>query len=219
MSQAISPVRCMSCDELNPDTATRCASCGAALPAGVQSAMQAPPAGQPFAAPPPAMAYGLNLQNTMYGQPSASPVVVVNNGSSGPNLVVRIVWFLFIGLWLGALATFVGYVLCLLIVTLPVGVIVLNNLPGLMTLRPASSSTRVTVAGGVTVVDLNMRAQQHSFLLRALYFLLFGWWFAGIWLFLAWGFVSLSILTFGLTLAVAFMMFDRVPQVMTLRVN
>ena len=36
------------------------------------------------------------------------PAVVVFEGSVGPPLLVRALWFLFVGLWLGALATAVG---------------------------------------------------------------------------------------------------------------
>jgi uncharacterized membrane protein YccF (DUF307 family) len=49
-------------------------------------------------------------------------------------------------------------------------------------------------------------------ILRAIYFLLFGWWFTGIWINLAWVFnVTLIGLPVGLW------MLDRTPQVLTLR--
>jgi len=53
----------------------------------------------------------------------------------------------------------------------------------------------------------------HPFLLRALYFILIGWWFSAIWLILAWLLTGLSL---GLGLPLAFWMFDQVPAITTL---
>ena len=52
---------------------------------------------------------------------------------------------------------------------------------------------------------------------RALYFLLVGWWADGLWLTLAWLMVAIWPVTLGVSLAPAFLMFDRLPAVMTLR--
>jgi hypothetical protein len=50
-------------------------------------------------------------------------------------------------------------------------------------------------------------------LLRAVYFLLIGWWFSAVWLLLAW---VLTLVTGGLALPLSFWMFDRVPALTTL---
>jgi len=55
--------------------------------------------------------------------------------------------------------------------------------------------------------------EQHPFLLRALYFLVIGFWFSLVWTLLAW---LLSLVTLGLAFPLSFWMFNRVPAVTTL---
>jgi uncharacterized membrane protein YccF (DUF307 family) len=161
----------------------------------------------------------VHVTNTISVQPVAPTIVVVNNGQNGPGAIVRIIWFLCVGLWLGLLATVVGWFLCVAVITLPIGLLLLNRLPALMTLRPATSNVHVSVDGHVTTIRTGIGAEQTSFLIRAIYFLLVGWWFSGLWLAAAWCLVALSVPTLGLSLAPAFLMFDRVPKVLTLRAN
>lgn len=146
------------------------------------------------------------------------PTLIVHAPVAAPSIIVRALWFLFVGLWLGALATVVGWALCVSVIGLPLGLLILNRLPAIMTLRPRSTSLRVTTSYGVTVVNYVAPAQ-HAMAARAAYFLLIGWWFSALWLLMAWCLVGLSVVTFGISLAPAFMMFDRVPQVLTLRRN
>jgi hypothetical protein len=145
--------------------------------------------------------------------PAPAPSVLVLQTSRGPNILVRVLWFLFLGLWLGWIATCVGYVLCLTVIGLPLGLAVLNRLPQIMTLRAPSTALQVSSRGGVTVLGLGTR--QRPFLVRAVYFLLIGWWLSFFWLALAWLLAIFWI--FGITAAAAFLMFDRLPAVMTLR--
>jgi uncharacterized membrane protein YccF (DUF307 family) len=53
--------------------------------------------------------------------------------------------------------------------------------------------------------------EQNPFVLRAVYFLLIGWWFSALWLTVAW---ALSASVIGLPFA--FWMFNRIPAVITL---
>ena len=53
---------------------------------------------------------------------------------------------------------------------------------------------------------------QHNFLLRALYFVLIGWWFSAGWLAVAW---AASVTLIGIPLAI--WMYNRVPAITTLR--
>lgn len=62
----------------------------------------------------------------------------------------------------------------------PVGLTVLNRLPAIMTLRPASNNLRIVSAGNTTVVEFGTR--QRSFGIRAVYFLLIGLWIGGLWI-------------------------------------
>jgi uncharacterized membrane protein YccF (DUF307 family) len=193
---------CSRCEAPQSGDSSYCNKCGASLLDPVSlSAQQAP----------------INITNSFNTQ--ASPVVVIHHKSSGPNALVRIIWFLFVGLWLGLLCTVVGWLLCVAVITLPIGLLMLNRLPAIMTLRPATSTLQVTVAGNVTTVNTSVCARQHSFIVRAVFFLVVGWWASAIWLVAAWCLVAFSVPTLGLTLAPAFLMFDRVPVVLTLRVN
>lgn len=51
------------------------------------------------------------------------------------NMLIRALYFVFIGFWAGYIWTFVGYALCLCIVTIPLGLVMLNRLPAVITLR------------------------------------------------------------------------------------
>lgn len=133
--------------------------------------------------------------------------------AKGPGCLVRGLYFLCVGLWLGLILSVVAWLLNITIIGLPLGLAILNRLPQLMTLRPPRVQTTVSVSGTGTPVVRQTTLKQHPFLLRALYFLLIGFWFSLVWLLLAW---IISGFTLGLGLPVAFWMFDRVPQVTTL---
>jgi uncharacterized membrane protein YccF (DUF307 family) len=157
-----------------------------------------------------------NIQNIMVNAPL--PFVVVDR-RRGVSLPTRILWFLFIGLWLGLLATILGWLLCVTVIGLPLGLLIMNRLPTIMTLRSPANTTRLTIGNGITALTVNLAEPQHPFLVRAVYFGLIGWWFSLLWLLVAWSLVVLAVPTLGLSLAPAFLMFNYVPQVMTLRVQ
>ncbi len=123
----------------------------------------------------------------------------------GPNLLLRVLWFVLVGWWLAGIASGLAWFLNATVIGLPLGLWLLNRLPTLATLRPQEHTWRIegTVA---------MRGkEQRSFLLRAVYFLLIGWWFSGLWLAAAY-LALVSII--GLPLA--FWMYGRVGAVTTL---
>lgn len=128
------------------------------------------------------------------------PVVTVKQG---PGCLIQILWFAFIGWWLGSFAVAAAYVMLLLIVTIPVGIAILNNIPMIMALR--QPDRLVTAYGEVAV-------RQHNFLLRALWFIFVGWWLAGIALTIGY---ALCMTIIGLP--VGFVIFDMVPGMLTLR--
>lgn len=148
--------------------------------------------------------------------PPTTNVVIVNQ-QSGPNILVRLIWFVILGMWLGSIATFVGYALCLIVIGLPIGLMILNNLPKIMTLRPSSRNISVATMGNTTVVTLG--TAQRNFLLRVVYFFLVGWWLSFFWIALAWLLAMFWWLPPGLCMLGAFWLFDRIPAVMTLRRN
>jgi len=129
-----------------------------------------------------------------------TPVVVVKQGAG---CLIQILWFVFIGWWLGSFAVVAAYVMFLLIVTIPIGIAILNNIPMIMALR--QPDRLVSAYGAMTV-------PQHNSLLRALWFIFVGWWLAGIALTVGY---LLCMTIIGLPLG--FVLFDWVPALLTLR--
>lgn len=142
----------------------------------------------------------------------SQPQKVVINTSSGPGCLVRGLYFIFIGLWLGAIWVVAAWLLNVTIIGLPLGLAMINRLPQIMTLQPERRETAVEYHNGVPVVQ-ERTLRQHPFLLRALYFLVIGWWLSLVWMILAW---LISGITLGLGLPLSFWMFDRVPGLTTL---
>ncbi|HLI71933.1 MAG TPA: hypothetical protein VKV19_19445 [Ktedonobacteraceae bacterium] len=160
--------------------------------------------------------------------PSAVQMTAVNvnvNARQGANGCVRAIYFVFVGWWLGFWCLEIGFLLCMLIFTLPLGLMILNRLPQIMTLKPSAQAvqTKVNVtsavgAAGVTnavSVDVSVTAvQQRPILIRAIYYIFVGWWVGYIWASLAY-FMCLTIL--GLPLGIV--MLNYLPVVLTLRRN
>ncbi|GDX69568.1 hypothetical protein LBMAG38_06590 [Chloroflexota bacterium] len=124
---------------------------------------------------------------------------------SGPNLLIRVIWFLLIGWWAGAMVSGLAWVLNCTIIGLPVGLWIINRLPSIITLRPQETSLYVNARGQVTGIP------QRSFLGRAIWFLLIGWWLSGVWMALAY----VCLLTI-LLIPISFWMYGRVGAVTTL---
>jgi uncharacterized membrane protein YccF (DUF307 family) len=49
-------------------------------------------------------------------------------------MLTRALWFVFMGWWLGALWMSVAYVFCILILTMPIGLMMFDRTGGVMTL-------------------------------------------------------------------------------------
>lgn len=119
---------CMRCDQANPDDAQFCTRCG------MPQALAALPNAQ---LPAPQL-----IQVNVTGAPpttapaGAPAMVVVIQQVSGPGCLVRGIYFLFIGVWLGLLWTGAAWVLLITVLGLPLGLLMLNRLPQVMTLKP-----------------------------------------------------------------------------------
>ncbi|RRR75786.1 MAG: YccF domain-containing protein [Candidatus Viridilinea halotolerans] len=123
------------------------------------------------------------------------------------HLILRILYFLFFGIWFSALWATVAWVLCVTIVGLPVGLWMLNRLPQVTTLQPQRELLVVSTTGEIYRQGL----PQVNVLIRALWFVLVGWWFSALWLSVAWALCTVIIgMPFG------FWMFNRVPAIITL---
>ena len=132
--------------------------------------------------------------------------------TGGPGCLVRILYFVFIGWWLGLIWVFVAWFFNLTIIGLPVGLLMINRIPQVMTLRPSRVQQKVKIVDGAPVLH-QAPLQQNPFLLRAVYFLLIGWWFSLVWMVLAW---VLTVTTGGLATPLTFIIFDQVPAITTL---
>jgi uncharacterized membrane protein YccF (DUF307 family) len=115
-------------------------------------------------------------------------------------LIVRALWFFFVGLTGGLIWLGIAWLLNLTLIGLPLGLWMLSMMPQVMTLkqgRPAPRTSLPTSAASIAV--------------RAVYFLLIGWWLSLVWMLLAWVVAATVI---GLPLA--FLMFERTGAVLTL---
>lgn len=130
---------------------------------------------------------------------------------SGPGLLVRFVWWLFIGWWVSGIVVGIAWIALLTIIGIPFGIWLINRLPTMLTLRPR---TRTWDLGedtdGRTVYAERGRAQV-SWPIRGLWFILVGWWASGLWMAAAW-LIQLTVIG----LPIALLMFNRTPFVASL---
>lgn len=181
--------RCGSCGIVNPAGAVYCVNCGAGLVVG--AARRGP---SPAYAPPLAMA-GAASSSTIVQHIYIAPAAP----SATPPLLARALWFFFIGLWAGQAWLVIAWLLNLTLLGLPLGMKMLSMLPQVMTLRAERGVSPPPDRSGA------------GFVVRAVYFVLIGWWLSFLWMELAWLAAATVI---GLPLS--FLMFERVGTVMTL---
>jgi uncharacterized membrane protein YccF (DUF307 family) len=131
----------------------------------------------------------------------AIPTIVTARPHDPPSLLLRAIWFLLIGWWLSAVAIGVAYFLTAIIVGIPLAFMIFNQLPLILTLRPRTDRV---VAGGA--------AEQLPLWIRAVWFVLVGWWLGAFYLTVAWGLCVLII-----TLPIGLWLFNRVGAVMNLQ--
>lgn len=134
-------------------------------------------------------------------QAAAQPTQIVMQSQAG--CLVQVLWFSVVGWWAGSLVIGLAYICLLLVITIPLGIGLLNQVPYVMALR---RPTKMLISGQ------EVKVPQRNFLLRTIWFLLIGFWFTAIWLSLAY-LLCLTILG----MPAGFWMFDRTPAVLTLR--
>jgi uncharacterized membrane protein YccF (DUF307 family) len=116
------------------------------------------------------------------------------------SLLTRAIWFVFVGWWTTPIVVNVAWGLNLTVVFAPLGIKLINLVPTVLTLaEPRSLSDPWTGRG------------QHSLFVRAVYFLLVGWWASFLWANLA---VFFAVTIVGLPIAV--WMLHRLPYVTSL---
>ncbi len=135
---------------------------------------------------------------TASGNPSMPTVEVQRQ----PGCLIQLLYFVFIGWWLGALAAVVAYLCFALVLTIPFGVMIINRIPFLMALR--QPPVLITPWG-------EAKTPQYNIILRALWFVVIGLWLTAIWMVVAY---VLCLTIIGMPLG--FWMFDRAPALLTL---
>ena len=149
----------------------------------------------------------------MYPYTQAQQTVNVNVQQHQPGFFVRALYFIFIGWWAGWIWLNIGYFFVLTVIGLPLGLLMLNRLPAVLTLKPASQSVNVNITGTATNINVG-GAQQVNFLIRVLYFVFVGWW-AG----LVWSYIAYVMFVLIVTIPVGVIMLNILPAVITLRKN
>ena len=128
----------------------------------------------------------------------------------GAPFLLRVIWFILVGWWLGAIFIAAGYFFTGLLVTIPIGWWFLNRIGRAMTLMP--ETTEVLVASGPDGNEVLVRQPRQVFWpLRVIYTFLVGLWIGAIWLAVAYIFcLSIILMPLGLW------MVNRAPIVLTL---
>jgi len=206
---------CTRCDTRNTADALFCVGCGAQLQTSATAAPARPAAEQLTRcracgnANPGGAAYCVTCGADMAG--GFTPVVaggtfvqhVYITAPPSPTelpIGIRALWFLFVGLWASQLWLLVAWLLNITLIGIPLGMWMLNQMPQVLTLRQQRRGLQ-PFAGGSGV----------PFVVRAVYFVLIGWWLSLLWMELAW---LASALIIGLPLG--FLMFERTSTVATL---
>ncbi len=117
-----------------------------------------------------------------------------------PSLLVRAVWFLFVGWWLTGLWLSVAWLLNVTIIGIPLGIKMINKVPYVLSLKRREQ-----------YVEASAGKSQYSIPVRALWFFLVGWWASGVWTGVAY---TLTLSIVGIPLAV--WMYGKLPFVVSL---
>lgn len=136
---------------------------------------------------------------------------VTINTKKNPGCLVQILWFAFIGIWLGQVWTVIAWIMMVTIIGIPVGVMMINKLPWIIALRQEPVKVQVTHREDGSLSEQELAPKQANFFLRAIYFVLVGWWLSALWMELAY---ALCLTVIGLP--VGFWMYDRVPAILSL---
>lgn len=120
-------------------------------------------------------------------------------------MIIRILYFILIGWWAAILWSGLAYLLCISIIGLPIGLLMFNRLPQILTLKPVENVNVVSD-------DLLNDKQEFPFFIRALYFIFLGWHLTGLWSGIA---LILCITIIGMPLGI--IMLNHVPFVLTLK--
>jgi len=139
------------------------------------------------------------------------PQAVLKTEPPAPSLLLRVIYFLLFGWWFTGVWINVAWVLNVTVVGLPLGLLMLNRVPQVLTLKPVPSVLEATVQDGKVVYVRQTGVPQRSWVIRLIYFVFVGWWLSLIWSNVAWFLCAIIV---GLPLGI--WMFNRLPAVTTL---
>lgn len=215
---------CIECAAPLKAGAAYCLECGSAIsyePAAppTVNAVNLPPlplynAAQPLAAPAGATAnpagpamYEPSLLAQWMSQwrassPSGAPA---NPADRMLEFAVKATYFMLVGLWASQIWIVFAWLISLTIVGLPIGMAMVRMLPLVTFMSPR----RIHLPE--SMFNAQKERPQTPFGLRAIYFVLIGWWVSLVWMELAWVF---GVTVIGMPLALA--MFALTPTVATL---
>ena len=143
---------------------------------------QPPLARSPAAGPPPAAV----------GYPVASQPALIEERKTGPGLLVRAIWFVFVGWWLTGIVSSVAWLAMITIIGLPLGIWLINRIPTALTLRPRTSYVWAWTDAQGYARTSEARIDQPPWWARGLWFVLVGWWASAIVMTVGWVLVILS---------------------------
>lgn len=124
--------------------------------------------------------------------------------SDSRSLVVRAVWYLFIGWWATGLWLSVAWFLNVTIVGLPLGLKMISMVPKVLSLKEPKEPEEFMVEG--------KENKSPNFFVRGAYFLLVGWWASLVWMGLGYV-VSLTVI--GIPIAIK--MYNKLPYITSLK--
>ncbi|MCG8346605.1 MAG: hypothetical protein MI924_02340 [Chloroflexales bacterium] len=200
---------CYACDTRNPDDARFCVICGQSLHPDKAPAQTVPaPTYVPSASTPKlgAAAHADSIVPNFQMNAALQPIAQIQPPLL--NLLIRVIWFVFIGLWLGQVWLICAWLLNLTIIGSPIGLWMLNRMPQVMTLCPQPSIPPTTPTQHIKP---SRYSSSVPFVVRVVYFVFIGWWLSLLWLQIAWVF---SATVLGLPLA--FLMFERTAMITTM---
>lgn len=131
--------------------------------------------------------------------------------SYSPGCLLQLLWFIFIGWWLGLWAIGLAWLLNITIIGLPLGLLILNNIPLVIALQTPKKEVQAVTEDGKTILG-ERSLPQYNFFLRALYFIFIGWWFSLLWLVVAYLLCATIFL-----LPIGLLMFRLTPFLTTLK--
>ena len=130
---------------------------------------------------------------------------------TGPNMLVRVVWYLLVGWWLTGLAMAVAWAAGITLIGLPISFYIVNRIPTVLTLRPRRERYEMVTGADGIIRYQRIATEQTSALIRLAYFIAIGWWLSAFWMAAAW---LLCVTIVGIPLGM--MMVNRLPFVFSL---